>query len=127
MPTQIAAANVHPFHCMSPSANPADGSDPVPVLRREMKLMLIEQNLLRVELEQRRAQEDELLQAKEVILAYVERVEQLGAMEAEARKGMEYWRREAQSLGQPRPRRSGWRNYLSHLRAVLVWSRWARI
>jgi hypothetical protein len=121
MPTQIAAANVHPFHCMSPSATPADGSDPLPVLRREMKLMLIERNLLRIELEQRRAHEDELRQAREVILAYVERVEQLGAMEAEARKGMEYWRREAQRLGQPRPRRSGWWDYLFHLRAV-VWS-----
>jgi hypothetical protein len=127
MPNQTAAANVRPFHCMSPSANPADGPDPLSVLRREMKLLLIEQNLLRVELEQRRALEDELREAKEFILAYVERVEQLSVMETEARKAMEYWRREAQCMGQQRPRRSGWRDYLSHLRAAVVWSHWARI
>jgi hypothetical protein len=38
-------------------------------------------------------------------------------MEAEARKAMEYWRREAQR----KTRRSGWRDYLFHLRAV-IWS-----
>jgi len=127
MPTQTAADSFHPVHCMSSSVNPADGPDPLPVLRREMKLLLIEQNLMRVELEQRRALEDELREAKEFILGYVEQVEQLSVMEAEARKAMEYWRREAQCMGNQRPRRSKWRDYLSHLRAALVWSRWARI
>jgi hypothetical protein len=127
MPTQTTVASFHPFHCMSPSANLAEGPDSLPVLRREMKLLLIEQNLLRVELEQRRALEDELREAKEFILAYVEKVEQLSVMEAEARKAMEYWRREAQCMRQQRSRHSGWRDYLSHLRAALVWSRWARI
>jgi hypothetical protein len=106
---------------MSPSANPADGPDPLPVLRREMKLLLIERDLLRTELQQRRAIEGELQEAKRFILAYVERVEQLCVMEAEARTAMEYWRREAQRMGQQRPRRSGWRDYLFDLRAV-VWS-----
>ena len=126
MSYQTAAANVHPFHCMMPSANPADTSDPLPVLRREMKLLLIEQELLRIELEQRRANEDEVREAKECILAYVERVEQLCVMEAEARKAMEFWQREAQRMAQERPRWSRWGWHFSAARAV-VWSRWARV
>ena len=82
MPNQTAAANVRPFHCMMPSASPADGPDPLSVLRREMKLLLVEQDLMRIELNQRRAAEDELREAKETILACVKRVEQLSVMEA---------------------------------------------
>ena len=85
MPNQTPAVKVRPFHCMMPSANPADGPDPLSALRREMKLLLVEQDLMRIELNQRRAAEDELREANEVILAYVERVEQLSVMEAEAR------------------------------------------
>ena len=68
MPNQTAAANVRPFHCMMPSASPADGPDPLSVLRREMKLLLVEQDLMRIELNQRRAAEDELREAKELFL-----------------------------------------------------------
>jgi hypothetical protein len=121
MPNQTPAANVRPFHCMMPSANPADGPDPLSALRREMKLLLIEQDLMRIELNQRRAAEDELHDAKESILAYVEQVEQLSVMEAEARKAMEFWRREAERMAQERPRYSRWRwSYLSRLRGGLV-------
>jgi hypothetical protein len=115
MLNQAAAANVRPFHCMMPSANQADGPDPLPALRREMKLLLIEQNLMRTELNQRRAAEDELCEAKESILAYVERVEQLSVMEAEARRALEFWRREAERMAQERPR-----SYLSRLKGRLV-------
>jgi hypothetical protein len=103
---------------MSPSANPADGPDPLPVLRREMKLLLIERDLLRTELEQRRAIEDELQEAERFILAYVA---QLYAMEAEARKAMEFWRGEAERLARERPRYLKWaEHYLSELRSRLV-------
>jgi hypothetical protein len=118
MPNQIAPANVHPFHCM-PLDIPADRpDDQVPALRREMKLLLVDQ---RTELEQRRALEDEMREAKKFILAYVERVEQLCVMEAEARKAMEFWRGEAERLAQERPRYlrcAG--HYLSELKCRLV-------
>ena len=126
MPNQTAAANFRPVHCMMPSANPADGPDPLSALRREMKLLLVEQNMMRIELNQRRAAEDELREAKEFILAYVERVEQLSVIEAEARKAMEFWRREAERMAQERPRYSRWGGTIfSASRAV--WSHWAHI
>src|SRR5512145_67657 len=101
MPNQTAAANVHPLDCV-PLEDPADGpDDPVPALRLETKLLLVDQ---RTELEQRQALEDEMREAKKFILAYVERVEQLCEMEAEARKAMEFWRGEAERLARERPR-----------------------
>ena len=121
MPNQTAAANFRPVHCMMPSANPADGPDPLSALRRELKLVLVEQNMMRIELNQRRAAEEELREAKEFILAYVERVEQLSVIEAEARKAMEFWRREAERMPQERPRCSRW----GASRAVC--SHWAHI
>ena len=118
MPNQTPAVKVRPFHCMMPSANPADGPDPLSALRREMKLLLVEQDLMRIELNQRRAAEDELREANEVILAYVERVEQLSVMEAEAR---EFWQREAERMAQERPRYSRWGwHYLFRLKSRLV-------
>ena len=44
----------HPF----PEPPPWNGPDPVPVMRREMKLLLIELNVLRVEVEQLRESRD---------------------------------------------------------------------
>jgi hypothetical protein len=108
MLNQTAAANVRPFHCMMPPTNQADGPDPLSALRREMKLLLVEQNVMRIELNQRRAAENELREAKESIRAYVERVEQLSVMEAEARKALEFWRREVERMAQERPRYSRW-------------------
>jgi hypothetical protein len=82
MSNQSAAAHVRLFHCMMPSANPAERpDDPVSALRREMKLLLVEQDLMRTELAQRRAE-----------------VEQVSVMEAETRKAMEFWRREAERM-----------------------------
>ena len=130
MPTQTPVANVHPFHCMMPSAIPADELDPLPVLRREMKLLLIERDQLRAEVEKRRATEDQFLEAREFLLGYVEWVEQLSVMEAEARKATEFWQGEAQRLSamaQNRPHRSRWwSRYLPALRAALS-SHWARV
>jgi hypothetical protein len=120
MPNQTAAASFRPFHCMMPSANPANGPDPLSVLRREMKLVLVEQNMMRIELNQRRAAEDELRQAKEYIRAYVERVEQLSVIEAETRKAMEFWRREAERMAQERPRYLRWGGTIFRLKSRLV-------
>src|SRR5262245_22074578 len=118
MPNQAAPANVHPFHCV-PVDNPADGpDDPAPALRRDMRLLLVDQ---RTELKQRRALENEMREAKRFVVAYVERVEQLCVMEAEARKAMEFWRAEAERLAQERPRYlelAG--HYLSELKSRLV-------
>ena len=111
MPNQTPAVKVRPFHCMMPSANPADGPDPLSALRREMKLLLVEQDMMRIELRE----------AKEFILAYVERVEQLSVMEAEARKAMKFWQREAERMAQERPRYSQWGwHYLFRLKSRLV-------
>ena len=121
MPNQTAAANVRPFHFIMPSATPADGPDPLSVLRREMKQFLVEQDQMRIELNQRRAAEDELREAKETILACVKRVEQLSVMEAEARKAMKFWQREAERMAQERPRYSQWSlHYLFRLKSSLV-------
>jgi hypothetical protein len=77
---------------MMPSANPAERwDDPVPALRREMKLLLVERDLMRAELAQRRAE-----------------VERLAVMEAESRKAMEFWRREAERMPQERRHHSQW-------------------
>jgi hypothetical protein len=105
MPNQTAAADVRLFHCMMPSASPAARpDDPVPALRREMKLLLVEQDLMRTELAQRRAE-----------------VEQLSVMEAEARTAMEFWRREAEGVAQERQRHSQWgRHLLFRLKRRLI-------
>src|SRR5262245_10000054 len=111
-------------HCMIPSINPAFRPDALPALQREMKLLLIERDLLRTEVEQRRAREDEWRAAQECILAYVEQVEQLSAMEAQARKAMEFWHAEARRIAQKRPHRL-LRSYRA-LRSA-VWWHWPRV
>jgi hypothetical protein len=117
MPNETTAGKTNLFHCMIPSTKPADRQDPLPVLQQEMKLLLIEQKRLRAELDQKRAVEDELRKAKEFIVACVERVEQLDVIEAEARKAMEFWQREAQRMAQERPRWSRWRWRFSRLKS----------
>jgi hypothetical protein len=57
MPNQ-SSANVHPFTNTFPTP-PWDAPDPLPVMRREMKLLLIELNVLRIEVEQLRAADQE--------------------------------------------------------------------
>jgi hypothetical protein len=121
MPNQTAAVNVRPFHCMMPTANEADGPEPLSALRREMKLLLIEQNLMRIELDQRRAAEAELREAKELIIAYVERVEQLSAMEAERKRKCNSGDERRNAWAQEKPRNSGWGwYYLFRLKCRLV-------
>ena len=63
MPNQ-SAANVHPFANTFPTPR-WDAPDPLPVMRREMKLLLIELNVLRIEVEQLRAADQEAHKTKE--------------------------------------------------------------
>jgi FtsZ-binding cell division protein ZapB len=88
MPNQPAAANAHqlatPFH----GSQPWEAPDPVPVMRRELKLLLIEMNVLRVEVEQLRAMEREARNTEEFLSASVNRL-----MESR-----DHWRQEAERL-----------------------------
>jgi hypothetical protein len=88
MPNQPAAANAH--HPATPFAGsqPWEAPDPLPVMRRELKLLLIEMNVLRVEVEQLRAMEREARNTEEFLSACVNRL-------LESR---DHWRREAERL-----------------------------
>src|SRR5262245_15394174 len=83
MSNHPAAANVHPFMRTSSVPDP-DASDPVPIMRREIAL-------LRIEMEHLRGKEDEARKMKELLLAYVERVQHL-------RANRDQWQREAERL-----------------------------
>jgi FtsZ-binding cell division protein ZapB len=83
MSNQSTVANVHPLARTSPAPDP-DASDPVPIMRREIKL-------LRTETERLRGKEDEARKIKEFLLAYVDQVEHLRANRDE-------WQREAERL-----------------------------
>jgi FtsZ-binding cell division protein ZapB len=82
------AANRH--HLAAPFAGPQpwEAPDPLPVMRRELKLLLIEMNLLRVEVEQLRAIEREARNTEEFLSSSVSRL-----MESR-----DHWRREAERL-----------------------------
>jgi hypothetical protein len=69
-------------------AQPWEAPDPLPVMRRELKLLLIEMNLLRIEVEQSRGIREEA-QAREA--CFLASMKQL----TEAR---DQWRREAERL-----------------------------
>ena len=86
MPNQAAAANAD--HVVSPfsGSQPWDAPDPLPVMRRELKLLLIEMNVLRVEVEQLRAMEREARNTEEFLSASVNRL-----MESR-----DHWRQEAE-------------------------------
>jgi FtsZ-binding cell division protein ZapB len=75
---------------MSPfsGSQPWDAPDPLPVMRRELKLLLIEIKILRVEVEQLRATEQEARRTEEFLSASVNRM-----MESR-----DQWRREAERL-----------------------------
>jgi hypothetical protein len=77
-------------HVVSPfsGSQPWDAPDPLPVMRRELKLLLIEMNVLRVEVEQLRAMEREARRTEELLSASVDRM-----MDAR-----DQWRREAERL-----------------------------
>ena len=67
-----------------PASQPWDAPDPLPVMRREMKLLLIELSQLRIEVEQLRAREEEAQTANEFLHRVIE--------------SRDHWRREAEYL-----------------------------
>jgi hypothetical protein len=76
--------HVTPFH----APQPWDAPDPLPVMRRELKLLVIEINVLRVEAEQLRAMKQEARKREEYLSASVKQL-----MESR-----DHWRREAERL-----------------------------
>jgi len=88
MPNQPAAANAHHPATPLPGSQPWEAPDPLPVMRRELKLLLIEVNVLRVEVEQLRAMEREARNTEEFLSASVKRL-----MESR-----DHWRQEAERL-----------------------------
>jgi hypothetical protein len=88
MSTQSAAANIPDLATPFPGSRAWDAPDPLPVMRRELKLLLIERNLLHVEVEQLRAIEQEARNTEEFLSASVRRI-------LESR---DQWRREAEYL-----------------------------
>ena len=88
MPNQSAAANAHHFAIPFPDVPAWEAPDPLPVMRRELKLLLIEMNVLRVEVEQLRAMDHEARNTEEFLSASLNRI-----MESR-----DQWRREAEHL-----------------------------
>ena len=82
MSNQSAAVNVHSLVRKIPPPETEDGSDPVPVMRRQI-------TLLNIEVEHLRANEDEARKIKEFLVEYGEWVEQL-------RENRDEWQREAE-------------------------------
>jgi hypothetical protein len=88
MPNQSAAANAHHLAAPFPGPQPWEAPDPLPVMRRELKLLLIEMNVLRVEVEQLRAIRREARDREEFLTASVNRL----------MDSRDHWRREAERL-----------------------------
>jgi hypothetical protein len=88
MPNQSVGANAHRFVTAFPGPQPWDAPDPLPVMRRELKLLLIEMNVLRVEVEQLRAVKQEARNREEYLSASINQI-------IESR---DQWRREAERL-----------------------------
>jgi hypothetical protein len=93
-----SAANVHPFLIPFDAPQPWDAPDPLPVMRREMKLLLIELSRLRTEAVQLRTMEEEARNTKELLSASVNQI-------LESR---DQWRREAERLGALTARVPSW-------------------
>ena len=78
-----------------PEPPPWNAPDPVPVMRREMKLLLVELNLLRVEVEQ-------LREIKQFLSASINQI----------KESRDQWRGEAERLRalttKPAPQQMGW-------------------
>ena len=100
MSNQSAAANVHSLVRKIPPPEMEDASDPVPTMRRQI-------TLLNIEVEHLRAKEDEAREIKELLFAYVERVEQLC-------ENRDEWQREAKRLSAVMGQVPRW---------VLLWAR----
>jgi len=92
-----STAELHPFLKTSAGA-PWEAPDPLPVMRREMKLLLIELNRLRVEVEQLRAASQEAHNIREARTASVARI-------TESR---DHWQREAERLSESMVRVPPW-------------------
>ena len=90
MPNQ-SLRHLTPF----PEPPPWNAPDPVPVMRREMKLLLIELNVLRVEVEQ-------LREFKQFLSASINQI----------KESRDQWRGEAErlhaSITEPAPEQMGW-------------------
>src|SRR5262249_26759881 len=85
MPNQSVCSNDYPFVTTFSASQPWDAPDPLPVMRREMKkLLLIEIGQLRTEGEKMRAKEEEAQKGKEILYLGIESRDQ--------------WQREAQRL-----------------------------
>src|SRR5262245_9557923 len=84
MPDQSVCSNDYPFVTTFSASQPWDAPDPLPVMRREMKLLLTEIGQLRTEVEQLRAKEEEAPNVKEFLYQVIESRDQ--------------WQREAQRL-----------------------------
>jgi len=85
MPNQSVCSNDYPFVTTFSASQPWDAPDPLPVMRREMKLLFIEIGQLRTEVEQLRAKEEEAQNVKQFLYRVIESRDQ--------------WQREAQRLG----------------------------
>ena len=84
MLNQSVCSNDYPFVTTFSASQPWEAPDPLPVMRREMKLLLIEIGQLRTEVEQLRAKEEEAQNVKEFLYRVIESRDQ--------------WQREAQRL-----------------------------
>ena len=84
MLNQPVGSNDYPLGTTFPTPHPWDAPDPLPVMRREMKLLLIEISKLRVEVERLRATEQE--------------ARYLSASLNQTMESRDEWRREAECL-----------------------------
>ena len=97
MPNQ-SLRHLTPF----PEPPPWNAPDPVPVMRREMKLLLIELNVLRVEVEKLREIQQQALHREEFLSASINQI----------KESRDQWRGEAErlhaSITEPAPEQMGW-------------------
>jgi hypothetical protein len=92
-----------------PEPSPWNAPDPVPAMRREMKLVLIELNVLRVEVEQLREIKHQALHREEFLLASINL---LSASINQIKESRDQWLGEAERLRalitEPAPEQMGW-------------------
>jgi FtsZ-binding cell division protein ZapB len=85
-----------------PEPSPWNAPDPVPAMRREMKLLLIELSVLRVEVEELREIKQQALHREEVLSASINQI----------KESRDQWRGEAERLHalitEPAPEQMGW-------------------
>jgi hypothetical protein len=119
MSKQSIAATVHPLVTTTfPGHQPWDAPDPLPVMRRELKLLLIEINVLRVEVEQLRALNQEGRNTEQNLSASVGRAtESRDEWKREANR----WRREAERLSAIMAQVSPWSLLWRYLHSFKAW------